>query len=1406
MNFELLIETEPKQAIARLRVMDEHGAQLAASLVEFQKQSAARWEGLFDTRSHVQRYAGVLRETPKATPKTEEEILGEIGLFLGKTVFGPDIMGHLSGDHHRTLLIRLPDTANDPLAAALARVPWEMARAHADEPPLFQRNLVVRAVAQNCAPLALEANALGALRILLVFAEAPGSRPLAMRLERENLLRLFFDEVLPHRSVEVDVLCHGVTRLRLTDQIMSRGGYQIIHWSGHGHQNLLELYGQEGRPDYLSGADLVKLTRAAGGFIPQLIFLSTCLSGTFINVKSWEHFQAAMAGQSLGGKQSGDRKLPEILATRTGYTGTALELLKAGVAAAIAMRYEVGDDYARDLAEQFYKHLLADPAHHTVETALSLARGELARADDRTCGYQPVDHVTPLLFGQGQIAFRPEAKRSDQLVRRRPQPQPLLPGGSTELETPAVFVGRGAELARLAGHWLPRNQAAVALVQGLAGLGKSAFTAEAIHLWHRRFDLIFAFQSKPLPLAVEDFYRLVDLKLRLNSAVYPNTCERSPNAAVHLPATTLLTGAPRLDQMLVNLLEALYNENILLVLDNFDSNLESVAGPQGYRCQDPAWDRLLAELAARLPPAGSRVIITSRHRLVTLADPHKVLWLPLGPLSMGDSALYVLSHDSLRRLYYRDAAGQALAMRLLQVCRGHPLILDRLASLANHPMALTQALDRLQSSRGWQTLPDLFAGANSETERERERAYLEDVAIGAVDVLIQRAGPAARRLLWLITLANEPVPPELAESIWTGRSIEDEELEKFRPLLARKNLLPDEVKGRLDMILSTEAGQKLLRRLEDLKPVAALPPVRLLLEELHSAGLLSHDTAGSPESHPYALHELVRERMANWIETHPDETGGRSPEKVWLNYGERYAAAFEQQLASGQPGAMDRATEAGRRALTYLARAHAFDELAALANMMVSSTSDPSALRSAIQDLRAVVSQVPRGPSRWTTMASLADALRQADRPAESLPLYESAAAEAESAADWPALAVIFHCWATALLMNGQIIQAKALQQRSAEAAERAGTSRVNVLMTELEMLRTEETLGGAATVLPEINRRLDEVRGWWKRHQAGEFVAEAPNPVMLSRTLLSGLNIAVIANGALARWQTSLDLVAESEHLAQSLGETELELAQIRFNRLGPLQGLGRLKEAQECVESCLATFRAKGRMTDQVRALSALAMIWYKRGEVDQAARLVHHVLSLSNRLPDPADRAMCHANLANCLEEAGHPLPASRHQIAAAAYCVVSGYGRHLTTWRHNIASAMCRAALRHQQYQPPRVSDLLVDPEFDALRQFLANRSADPAKLQSAIDQLVEQARQQALSAVGSAQLPPEVQAISQRLQEAASAHHPLESILTELRSAMLKALPGTEAQTDAAIAQVRQQLEAEHRQADSKDAR
>ncbi len=89
------------------------------------------------------------------------------------------------------------------------------------------------------------------------------------------------------------------------------------------------------------------------------------------------------------------------------------------------------------------------------------------------------------------------------MAKLRPQPQPLLTSGNKALDSLPYFTGRGSELADLNVKWLNPGGPAVALVQGLAGMGKTAMASEAVHHWHHRFDWMLAFQAKPV--ALQDF-------------------------------------------------------------------------------------------------------------------------------------------------------------------------------------------------------------------------------------------------------------------------------------------------------------------------------------------------------------------------------------------------------------------------------------------------------------------------------------------------------------------------------------------------------------------------------------------------------------------------------------------------------------------------------------------------------------------------------------------------------------------------------------------------------------------------------------------------------------------------------------------------------------------------------------
>jgi len=1353
MLYELIVETDLDQMIARFRLNDEHGEQLGANQVLLTEHSRFLWEGLFDTRRYVERYEGILLWEEQTEPETAEQLLERLGVFLGEKVLGENISRELTrSQQRRTLLVRLPDTKNDLLAAAFARVPWEIARPGEGEPALMERNLVVRLVTKDTAQrdeavaaVAARVAAGETLRVLLVFAEAPGTHPLAMRKERERLLNLFYKDILPRHNVKVDVLCHGVTLSTLQERIRASNGYHIVHWSGHGHHNLLVLQAEDGSQKLITGEELVDLFDKAGGFIPQLVFLSACLSGTFVGIDDWESLKAALRGERPGEKSGDMRALSDILEDAPGYTGTALALLRSGVPQVVAMRYEVGDDYARELAWWFYRRLLVDPGHPPTDGALALARTDLLRDDEQAAQLGAVNHATPLMFGQDGRLLEPARGRSEQLTRLLPRPQPLLPGGQHELDCPANFVGRREELTKLNVQWLSEKEPdkkgpAVALIQGLAGLGKTVLAAEAIHLWHGRFDWVLAFQAKPTPLTLDDFYRQMDKKLTFTSVAYRDKCDAFPSERVFLEPGQPLTGDERYAQMQTNLLGALRDEAILLVLDNFEANLERIPRPEGYACENPRWDDVLRMLARELPATRSRLLLTSRHRLAVLSAEGTTLWIPIGPLPPAEAGLYLGSHAELRRLMFSDEEGSELVKRLLLISRGHPLILDRLGALAHDKQTLSQSLDQIQSE-GLQKLPALFAPTLSDAEREEERRYLEDVATGSIDLLIQRLSPNARRLLWIVTLANEPVSEKFIKGVWSGQSVEDERLEQLRVLVQMADQLPEELRKEL-----AELPPELRELLEGSTARPQVPPLRPPLEELHGAGLLTKEEIGEPDvdlsSMPaeaqttlqiltnlmsgqttYGFHELVRERISAWMTEHESERGGLTEEQIWVAYGERYAATFQRLQMSAQ----EAATEAGRRALVYMVRACAFEKLSSFASQFVTGTQDPTLLRGVIAELQAVVDQAQSGETRWRLRLDLADALRQSGQPDRSFAFYEQAVAEAEEAGNWSDVGVICGNWAVALRQVGQLDEAKAAQLRSADAHRKAGSPRVWIVGPELEALRIDVIQGEAERVLPEIDKRLNEVRGWWRQHRAGESVSEAPDSVFLGRALVSGLDIAASANSQLEQWEACLELLEEIEQMDRELGEGKQQLAQTRYNRYGPLIRLGRLNDAQLVLEGCLSVFREVDDLAYQAKALSALASVWDERGDTNQAIALERQALSVCNRLPDPEDRAVSHGNLSNSLEKAGKPEDTARHHLAAIVYCFVSNHRDHLSTFLRNLGIDMRSAALSGRRYELPPLSELLSRPEFEALGQFLVQFGVAPQQLQPHINQLVEQVK-------------------------------------------------------------------------------
>ena len=842
------------------------------------------------------------------------------------------------------------------------------------------------------------------------------------------------------------------------------------------------------------------------------------------------------------------------------------------------------------------------------------------------------DHATPLLYGAEQPGLALAKGRSPALHPRNPRLHQIA-----ELTTAAHehFVGRTWELAGLGADWLGSSEGAearpVAVITGLGGMGKTALVAEALALWESLFEWVLLYQAKPNALGFEATLRDIDLKLRSELGRYHDHVKARPADAIYRDAGEGFTGPQRFERLTRNLVRAMQDEAILLVLDNFETNLKprpepiAESGEPMWACQDPAWTACLEMLASELRGSPSRVLVTCRQPLAALAGgaSHPVR---LGPLPASEAALFLREHPALSRMVLGGDAGEArLAQRLLQTSRFHPLLMDRLGRLAADPARRTQllnALDTLENRKDFSELPALFAAQPGDL---KELRYLDDALSASLDQLIGAASLEARRLLWIVAVANDPVALGLLRGVWSGDSAEQQKLRQIKQMMDMLPQLPDELQARLRSM-----PEELRALLDNLPPEPpARPPIEPLLRELVSVGLATEERTDPEDANPnITCHELVRERIRVWMAREPRDQGEWTENAVRLAYAERLAAAFK----SLQHENMSAALEAGSQAIVYCVQAEAWDRLGGFAAQVVTSTEDPRLLERLIPHLRTAAESAPHGEPRWSCLCYLADALRNGGRPDASLSFYEQAATQARAAAEaggdgsrqaWSDLAWITGNWAGALLMTGNLAAARERHLESAEAERKAGDPAVNVVSSELEALRIDIKEGRVAEALPQIELRLEQVAGWWRRFRSGQPVPEAPDAEYLARAYVGALDIARDADYARKDWESALrrlDAILEVKHELERPAE---DIGATRFNRANVLMGLGRFGEVRAELEACLQLFQDNPSM--RAKTLSSLADLFSRQGDVSQAITQARRALVVCEQLPDPADRAI-------------------------------------------------------------------------------------------------------------------------------------------------------------------------------------
>lgn len=1331
-DFTLSIQADTSKNSAELRLLDQHGGQQAYQFVDFTKISASHRHGLFDLRGFLDCYVD---------PGQEAVSIAEIGICIAEEVLGTEIFEKLwAGSSPRTLRISLPGAvdADNHLAAALTRVPWEIARLRKHHETLADRHVLVRIVHEQppsaSRPIPLDPGQ--ELRVLFVFAEAKDAQPLGARQERRALLALFEKEIYPQYRVVAHFLTHGVTRERLTEQITDHNGYHVVHWSGHGHRNLLQLCRPDGASDLLSGGELLKLFLDAGGYLPQVMFLSACHSGDILRVEDWPAFIALAQGQKPGNEALPVKELD--LEHNPGFTGTAHALLQGGVPTVVAMRYAVGDDYARELAVEYYRALLAHPQPKTTDMALTLARQKLQKSNGH---HALCDHATPVLYGEIQPVLARSKGRSSGLNSHDPllhRIHELSPAAHTH------FVGRTWELVGLGAEFIGAKASVeakpVAQITGLGGMGKSALVAEALALWQSRFTWVLLYQAKPQPLGFEAMLRDIHMELNGRLELYHQHIQAHPADAIYRDATTDFTGQRRLQQLSRNLLRAMQAEAILLVLDNFETNLKpqpeanAAPGQPVWACQDPAWDHCLKLLVTELVGTPSRLLLTSRRPLAALAETgcHSVR---LGPLPPAEAALYLRAHPTLRQMLFADNPEEwKLARRLLHASRFHPLLLDRLTKLATNPSLrpqLLQALQTLETTREFKDLPGLFATTANDAQ---ELAYLDDALTLSIDQLLHDAGANARRVLWMIALANEPVERDLLQGVWSGESPKLQHMRQIKALLEILPQLPEELRAKLQAM-----PPELRAQLEHLPPEPPPhPDLAPLVQHLQAIGLATTEQNDATDPNPaFSCHELVRERITQWMSAHPGDRQEFSETAIRL----AYAGWLEMVFKALQHQNMSAALQAGSRALVYCVQAAAWERLGGFASRLVTSIQDPALLAGLIPHLQTAAESAPEGKPRWSCLCNLADALGLGGRPDLSLIFFEQAADQARQAANssgaqqaWSDLAVILGNWANALGDVGQLDVARRKYLESAEVGKQAGLPAIRIIGSELEALRIAIMQGKVTTALPEIERRLEQVQTWWRQNRAGQTVVEAPDTEFLARVLLGGLDIAQQADDARQDWDSALQRLDLALTVKKEMQRPAQDIGATRFNRANVLVEFeNRRAEAKAELEACLALFEHQPNL--RAKVLSSLSDVFDEQGDLPQAILQERRALALCESLPDPADRAISHGNLANYLGRSETPADQAAspsHELAALLYFLVAGLGQHLQTSFKNYAVRFRRAQEAGQPLAILTVAQLLADPAFDPLRQWLNDRQVDRAELQVAVDQFLQQVRQAAMA--------------------------------------------------------------------------
>ena len=236
--------------------------------------------------------------------------------------------------------------------------------------------------------------------VLLVL---PGGSGLDLTRERKAVLR----HAAPQgEALRVNVLDGTVTLDRLRDEIRT-GLWDIVHFAGHGRS---------------ADGDVVEL--ALNDDLGEVRWVGAEAFATLFNNS---RVRVVVLNCCRGGSVVTDR----------GVAALGPVLLRRGLVAVVAMRYEVTDDVAVRFADEFYRTLLTGDEPGRIDKAVEAARVAVYR---NPTGESRRGFVTPVLYlaPSGELAFPLDPPRP-------PEPVAMI----------VPLLGAAPAVLRGAGRWSP---------------------------------------------------------------------------------------------------------------------------------------------------------------------------------------------------------------------------------------------------------------------------------------------------------------------------------------------------------------------------------------------------------------------------------------------------------------------------------------------------------------------------------------------------------------------------------------------------------------------------------------------------------------------------------------------------------------------------------------------------------------------------------------------------------------------------------------------------------------------------------------------------------------------------------------------------------------------------------------